>query len=399
MSPEIEPWRLVAPDWSALDTIWKTSLPFVLWPVGDQPLLAHWMDAAVRAGRESVELFVADRPAEVRAQLEGGAYWSRRLKVIPIACEADAPADAIRITGLPDEEPQTLPSAGSTLLRYWFALQKCWLARRGGDAVTLDTRHAGGGWIGAHASIHPTAKLVAPFWIGAYAKVGARCEVGPNALIGEHAVLDDHVSLREACVLPRTYLGCNTALHDAIASSSVLLNLEHGCRVDITDRFILGPVATGWWTRSAFQRAAAAALYVFLSPIAKLWCRDWDESEVATAEGAVMRLRAGKQGPLLIRRWPWLAQVARGNMRWIGILPRPEQEWKSMPTEVATPLRTVATGIFSLADVHGCHDPGDPEEWIHAMYQAQEAGPKIASTVLRNFWRLAWLKTAAASNH
>src|SRR5438094_7559629 len=93
-------WKLVAPDYGALDTVWKNPKPFVLWPVGPQPLLAHWMDEAVRLGVERVEIYVADRPAEVRGWLEGGAYWSRVATVMPIAKELDAPVDALRVDGL-----------------------------------------------------------------------------------------------------------------------------------------------------------------------------------------------------------------------------------------------------------------------------------------------------------
>ena len=116
-------WKLLAPDWSALDTVWKNPLPFVLWPVGQQPLIAHWMDEAVRRGVETVELFVADRPAEVRAWLEGGAYWSRRLRLVPIASETDAPSDAECLTGLPGDESDLVPGDGRALLQHWFALQ------------------------------------------------------------------------------------------------------------------------------------------------------------------------------------------------------------------------------------------------------------------------------------
>ena len=390
-------WKLVAPDWSALDSIWKNPLPFVLWPVGNQPLLAHWMDEAVRRGAETVEIYVADRPAEVRALLEGGAYWSRRLRVVPIAGEAGAPADARRVTGLPGDAGETLPADGQQLLQHWLALQKRWLQSRGGESVTLDTQHPAGGWVGPQARIDPSAKLTAPFWIGAHAKIGPGCEIGPDAFIGDHAVLDDHVAVRNACVLARTYLGRNTELSGAVAAGGTLLDLARGCRVDIAERFILGPVAASSRKASALQRLAAFTLHALLAPVATLWCRKWEERDVADLDGAAIRLRTGLQGPLWIRRWPWLAQIARGHLRWIGILPRQEDDWQRMPADIAAPLRASEPGVFSLADVHGCHDPADPEEWIHAVYQAQRADPNVTATVLRNFWRIAWFTTPTTS--
>ena len=387
-------WKLLAPDWSALDTVWRNPAPFVLWPVGHQALLAHWMDEAVRRGVETVELHVADRPAEVRALLEGGAYWSRRLRVIPIAREADAPADALRLSGLPGDPYDAMPADGRELLQHWFALQKRWLARRSEGPVTLDTRHSSGGWVGVQAKIHPSAKLTAPFWIGAHAVVGAGCEIGPDALIGAHSVLDENVAVRQACVVSRTYLGRNTELVRAAAAGGTLLDFERGCRADIAERFILGPVSADARGASIAGRAVALAFYVLLAPVAKLWCREWDAQEVATGDGATIRLRTGNAGPLWVRRWPWLAEIARGHLRWVGILPRAEAAWSAMPAELAAPLRASEPGVFSLADVHGCHDPADPEEWIHAVYQAQRADPQVTATVLKSVWRIAWFKTA-----
>ena len=385
--------QLVAPDWHALDTIWKNPKPFVLWPVGHQALIAHWMDEAVRLGVATVELYVPDRPAEVRALLEGGAYWSRRLHVIPIASEADAPAGAERITGLPGDEDAPLPLDGQQLLRHWASLQQIWLARRDSAAVSLDTRHESGGWIGPQAKIHPSAKLNAPFWIGANATIGEGCEIGPDALIGNNAVLDENVTVRKACVLDRTYLGRNTELVNAAATGGTLLDLDRGCRVDIAERFILSPVEGGARGPSVMQRVIAGILFLLLAPLAMLWCRSWESRDVATPDGRPFRLRTGGTGPLWVRRWPWLAQIARGNLRWVGILPRVETAWELMPAELAAPLRTSEPGMLSLADVHGCHDPADPEEWIHAVYQAQRADPRVTGTVLKNFWRIAWYKT------
>ena len=391
-------WQLVAPDWSALDTVWKNPKPFVLWPVGHQALVAHWMDEAVRRGAESVELFVADRPAEVRAQLEGGAFWSRRLRVIPIASEADAPAGAQRITGLPGDENAALPNDGQQLLRHWFSLQKIWLARRIAGAVTLDTAHPSGGWIGPQAKIHLSAKLTAPFWIGANATIGAGCEIGPDAFVGRGAVLDENVSVRHGCVIGRTYLGRNTELVNAAATGSTLLHIEHGCRVEIAERFILSPVAGDTRGASVGQRVCAGVIFLLLAPLAKLWCRSWDTREVAMPDGTTRCLSTGKAGPLWVRRWPWLWEIARGKLRWVGILPRAEEAWGLMPAELAAPLRASEPGMMSLADVHGCHDPADPEEWIHAVYQAQRADPKVTATVLRNFWKIAWFKTNNAAS-
>jgi NDP-sugar pyrophosphorylase family protein len=212
--------RLVAPDFAALDTIWRNPLPFVLWPIGPQPLIAHWMDDAVRQGFDEVEVYVADRPAAVRLALEGGVYWSRPVRVIPIASEADAPADALRVDHFPDAPAAPFSGDARQLLEHWFDLQKAWLASRGKERVVIDERHPSGGWIGPHANVHPSAKLTAPFWIGPNARIGEDCQLGPHALIGENSILGSNVEVENACLLPNTCLGHNTRSAGRASSSA-----------------------------------------------------------------------------------------------------------------------------------------------------------------------------------
>jgi hypothetical protein len=104
----------------------------------------------------------------------------------------------------------------------------------------------------------------------------------------------------------------------------------------------------------------------------------------------MIALPTGRTGPLWCRRVPWLRHIAAGRLCWIGILPRGADELPQVPKEIAHTLQNAPNGMFSLADVYGCHDPADPEEWIHAAYQASAAGGNAGAVVLRNLWRIAW---------
>jgi len=237
-------WQLLAPDWSELDIIWQNPLPFVLWPLGSQPILAYWLDEAIRRGVEELELYVVDREAEVDAALRHSLFWPKKLKIVSLSCEADAPPGITRMDGLPGDRPSvSLPSVPRELLSYWLHLRSAWLARRSPDEVTLETFHPAGGWVGPRAKIHRSARLQAPFWIGARAEIGADCVIGPNAFVGENSILDENVEVIEGCVLPDTYLGRNTRLFRSAAEGGALIDFRRGCRVEIAERFILGPVS------------------------------------------------------------------------------------------------------------------------------------------------------------
>jgi hypothetical protein len=391
-------WRLVAPDWAELDTVWRNATPFVLWPVGNQPLLAHWMDEAVRRGVDVIELYVADRPAEVRGWLEEAAYWSRRVRVIPIGAEPQAPEDAERADHLPGLKAPPIPNTAAALPAYWFELQKQWLGQRSLEAVTVDQLHPKGGWVGPQASIHPSARLTAPFWIGSRARIGPGCEIGPNALIAEGAILHRNVAVEQACVLPRTYLGRNTRLFHCAAAGSVLLDFRRACRADIEDAFIMSPVIERSLRPRPFARAVALFCWLLLFPLGRYFLGSSSASRIVRGcSGERLVLHTGCCGPLWCRRISWLKHIAAGRLRWVGILPRGADELAQVPAELCHALNDAPPGMFSLADIHGCHEPDDPEEWIHAAFQASAAGENARSVVLQNLWKIAWSQRTNSS--
>ncbi len=389
---------LLSPDYSALDSIWRNALPFSLWPVGPQPLLAHWMDESVRTGAASVTIYASDRPSEIRHFLEGGNYWSKKVEVIALKNDGMAPEGCVRMDHLPFQASIESPfSSPQALLDHWLALQHAWLANRGAEGVSIDIEKVPGGWVGPLARIHPSAKLIPPFWIGARAEIGAECEIGPNALVGSGSVLDRHVMVRDAIVMPDTYLGQNTGVEAAIAQGGILVDAKHACRVDIRESFIMASVSTHRQSTSITEKAGALTALVFLAPIAALWPgQSWDEREVINHKGDILLLSTGRKGPLVIRRWPWLKEVVSGNLRWFGILPRLEADWAHLPLETAERLRSSPPGLFSWADLQGCHDPSCPDEWIHAAYQVLQKDDTIMRLLRSRLTYLARLNPRVA---
>lgn len=383
---------LLAPDFSSLDTIWRNPLPFALWPVGHQSLLAHWMDESVRTGKTEVRIFAADRPADIRRVLEGGGYWSRSIEVIPIVNDAAAPADAIRVDRLPLQSEDLLPVDGAReLLERWLTLQKFWLEHRKAGNVEIDQETVPGGWVGPLARIHPGAVLIPPYWIGPRATVGAGCKVGPFAWIGADSVLDARVEMENAVVLPETYLGLNTRLHRSVAQGGILVDIGRGCRVDIAETFIMGSVKQRQAAVSLPGRLLALLAAILLAPLAKCWPgQTWSRKNVRDFSGLEYSLETGTRGPLLVRRWPWLAKVVAGRMGWFGILPRGNDDLNALPGETADRLRSAHAGIFSWADLQDCHDVTAPDEWVHAAYQVLQEDDTVKRMLFRKVLRLAW---------
>ncbi len=389
-------WHILLPDWSEHDAIWQSEKPFALWPVGNQPLIAHWMDEAVHQEIQHITLYTADRPAELRAYLNRGAYWSRPIEVCPIRSDEEAPVDARPLVGLPRANRLPSPIEGQTgLLQHWLHLNRRWLDNLQDYTLKIEVQHPSGGWVGPHTSIHPSAKLVPPFWIQAKGEVGAGAQIGPYACIGENTIVDQNAIVQNSFVLPGTMVGSNTSLDGVAAQGGLLLDGRNGCRVAIADSFILSDIGDSISSANWSERLAALALFCLLSPIAALGRLDWSELEAHDGRGGALRLKTGRKGRLLIRRWHWLKEVVKGRMRLVGILPRPV-DWQAETADAEVSRRLISTtpGVLALSDVHDCHSPCDPTEWIHASYQAFASDKSIRKLLRAQIWKLAFKSIA-----
>ena len=384
-----ETWRLVAPDYAALDTLWRNRLPFVLWPVCGKPLLAYWLDEAVRRQVPSVEIEAVDRPHLIRAWLDRRDLWSRSIVVKSQAGKATAPG--LLMDGLPGGNPVPTPQSGGALLSHWLDLQKQALALRARGLIHLDAEIQPGVWIGPGAKVSPTAQLIAPCWIGSYARIGENCRLGPEAYIGHSSFLDNDVEVQSAAVCADTYVGSHTSLHRMVVQGGLLLDVAKEVAVEVAESFVLSDLRSTqrrsrWWVRVLAFLAAPGLCF-----LAKLLAgkKTIQHQEVRLGRNLGRQLTTYPAGPLILRRAAWLYEVAAGTLCLIGILPRSTEEWDSLDPDTRSLFESAAVGVFALSDLYGCHTTGTPEELTHALFQVgapHDEGHKLAA---RSLLRLA----------
>ena len=97
------------------------------------------------------------------------------------------------------------------------------------------------------------------------------------------------------------------------------------------------------------------------------------ETTVRLGRSRSLKLRSYAKGPLCVRRSGWLRHVAAGNLRLVGVLPRTEDDWKSLSPDTRSALEQAPVGVFALSDLYHCHSPKQPDEWMHAVFQAGSA--------------------------
>ncbi len=355
--------ELAFPDWAPHDTVLRARRPFALWQVGDQPLLYHWLDHAINTRQTKLRLFVVDRPDAVRRAMRDATLWPVDWEVVPVSSIAhSSAARATRVTGLPGtNDPDFEPRRnGWSLVDHWFALEESWFASAFAGAPVDDVNLA----IGRGCSIHPTAKLTMPVYIGDHAVIGPRCEIGPFASVGAGSMLAGDNIVRRSKIAARTLLASQTELDRCYLEGGLLLNLRHRGLVPKID-----PVVADGWTdekpRVPLTERVTALFY-------------WAALQLRTIFAS-----HGHDDDIWKQRIPWLLDAAAGRRFLYGVLPRGAAQMAALSDDWRQILEHAPTGVFSYADALGCHSTSDPMEPVHAVYQATTSAPAIRDACRR----------------
>lgn len=347
--------HLVLPDWCALDTVFRSSLPFGLWTIGDQCLLHHWLDHAVNLGIARVVVHTADRPNAVRRVLKESSLWPIQTELEMIHPGTQLPTDAIEASWLPDSPCPPPPQDGWGLLERAATMERLWLERLQAQPDYHLTS------IGFSCRIHPEAVLTPPYSIGDQVFIGPGCEIGPHAVIGRGSVVSGANRIVDSHLSAHSFVGPVTALEHCRLENGVLFNLKHQARLDQLETHLLSSLVDNEPDISLRDRMRALWLYLTLPGPRR------HAAKFTTFDGR--ELPGSPSGGLWNRR-AWLPMVWRGQLPLFGVLPRTQAQFDRLPPDWQNTLRHAPIGVFSYADTLGCHTPDDPEEPTHAVYQA-----------------------------
>jgi anti-sigma B factor antagonist len=178
----------------------------------------------------------------------------------------------------------TLESGASALQSLMY------LMKRGHPAGVIAKRmHSPGVWIAGDSTIDPEATLNPPIYIGHQVRIDAGATVGPGVVIEAGSIIEAGVFIRNAWILPHTYVGHQTTLINVIVSGNSVLSLDHQVLIKVTDPFLLDGDMT---TRTATQgpglveRLTAVMLWLILAPLVYWWRRRLQMKQTPTVAGA-----------------------------------------------------------------------------------------------------------------
>jgi NDP-sugar pyrophosphorylase family protein len=438
-------------------------LPVPLFPLADRPILHHIVDYLAEQGIRRFEFVLGHLPEKIEAYLGDGARWgaSFTFHLLPETAEPLHLAETIA-AGLDDSillgrgdrlvEFQLASAIGPTLYVTEDGTWTGWaiLPRDAGlfpkldlyasgktkeihnafsksvverelsfesaaqllqsqhdllagifSGTTIATRQAEPGvWISRNVSLHPTAKLEAPLFIGPNCKISMGVRVGPSVVIGAGCIVDEHTRIANALVAAGTYVGQGLELDQVIVDRNRVVNTRLETVFKVSDSFLLsglGRQKKPNLLHGLLSRIGALALLVLPFPIASLtfiYLLLGGKGELSK-ERAV-RLPASYDPPLwsechyfrlrlhtpslagwwvyfVAEVWPGLVSVLMGDLFLVGVKPRSAQEIDGMSADWRSIYLSSKCGLITEAFVMFGRTPTEDELYIAEAYYSATA--------------------------
>lgn len=252
-----------------------------------------------------------------------------------------------------------------------------------------------GVWISRSVTIHPTAKIQPPVFIGENTQIKEHTEIGPHTTIEKHCIIDKGSSVKSSLVCKRSYIGEGIHLDNCIVYRNLLINMDIGTHFEVNDEFIISGIAPFTFHHTLvyiFARMSALFLLVLLSPfILLLWafCRFKERKVVQLPASLVpyrwktfswylLERRDGKPlNPFLnyLRGLPNLWNIFRGYSHFVGLTPRTIEQVNELPPDWRKLYLQSKVGIFTLADVEHGKNPSADELYASETYYASSMSP------------------------
>ncbi|AXC10132.1 Mannose-1-phosphate guanylyltransferase [Acidisarcina polymorpha] len=467
---------IVAADHSAETTHLDDHIPLPLFLLGDRPILHHVVDYLKSLGIRRCEFVLGHLPEKIEAYLGDGTRWGLTFgfHLLPSTSKTMSLVELIA-SGLDDEiilaRGDTLPQiqlpspAAPTIFLTeggawtgWAVLPKSSRlfaalvsqtedkSKRPGatfkevvvsreldfrtgtrllesqhDLLTGAFRASGidspqtkpGIWIARNASVHPSAILEPPVYVGSNCKIGMGAHIGPSAVLGDACIVDERSSVSHTLVAPGTYIGQGLELDHLIINGNRLVNTKLDTTLLISDSFLISGLKQKkkkLWLHHLLSKAGAAACLILLFPLAVVTLlillvsgRGKFVREHAIKIPAEDDRRLWKEYRYLSIRlcdpasdwwtqfvaevWLGLLSVVKGDLFLVGLKPRSRREVERLPSDWRSLYLDSKAGLITEASVMFGKTPTEDELHSADAYYAAVGSVRHDLKLLRLYLR------------
>lgn len=249
-----------------------------------------------------------------------------------------------------------------------------------------------GVWISRGVSLHPTAKIIPPVFIGEYCQINNETTIGPNTVIEDFCIIDEESDVADSIVCKGSYVGEGLTINNCIVDRNLLLNLSLDTSVSLCDDFILGesnPRPSFAAPFRLLERIGAAALFILFYPIYFLMFYNHHLRKKAmlklpasndtllweTIKWETFELNAGREPTAFHRiffRLPLLKGIVRGDIHFVGVIPRTPKDVEELPPDWKKLYLRSKIGIITVSDIEERED----EDTLYAsevLYVTQQS--------------------------
>jgi len=240
-----------------------------------------------------------------------------------------------------DIEQISMPEAYSWDLKTPVDLHNINMLAATGKIPTITTRgkeRALGMTTGFMTQIHPRSLEAGCVHAGNHCRVHPTCTLTGNVVLNHGVVVDRHSKLENTLVLNQTYVGENLDIKNAILSGDLLIRVDTGAVVEVTDRFLTAKLGENLYdTHFANVTNQLIGIVLFLVslplwPIALLWSfANSPHRPVKQYSYLGNKVGRGISGrkvfstvefaaqPKLLKKLPLVLAIATGHIRLVGV--------------------------------------------------------------------------------
>jgi hypothetical protein len=295
-------------------------------------------------------------------------------------------------------------------------------------------------WISRNVTLHPTARLVPPLYIGENCRIGRGVRLGPNVVVESDCVLDEHCTVANTTIFHGSYVGEALELSDAMVDRNRLLSVAVGTAVTVADDFILGSLSDkqfGKGFAAVTSRLMAVGLLALAWPLIAItvfFLRLFRKGPVfnpievvrlpantesiqwrtvrlfcfakSQSSGAGVPLPSGGLADIFTRFLPGLVNVAKGEIRFVGVQPRTRTEIEALPEDWRALYLSAKAGLITEAFVHYGSSPTSDELYSAEAFYSVSASLRHDLTLaagwlrrtLRDTFRMPGLQVSKQDN-